>query len=113
MNPAKNTIRPLFDNIVINDPEAGRIDERSPNGEAMSGGIIVPDSAAEALKEMALKASGGSKHYIVTALAVGDSCKVIKLGDRIVITQSGVIPVKVGDVSFFCTCERNVVAVIG
>lgn len=113
MTPAKNTIRPLADRIIVNDPEADNITEKSSHGETVLDGVVIPDSAAEALRQMAQKATGNTRHYVLNALAVGEGCKLVKQGDRIVVTEMGLFRVKVGDVSFCGVGEGNVVAVVG
>lgn len=67
----KLAVTPLCDRVLITPrPEA-------PKGDRSVGGIIVPESGEKKLDP--------NPFYIGEVLAIGDECKRVKVGDRIVV----------------------------
>lgn len=106
-NPTALNIKPLADRIIVNDPKA---DANTDAANQMLGGIIIPAIARDGMAEQLR--GGDTKHFVVTALAVGEGCKLVKQGQKLVISDIGLFRVKVGELTFCGVGEANVVAVL-
>lgn len=102
-----NTIKPLGNRIIIEPPELDTKD----NEPGMLGLLHIPDGAKLGNLDKWREVIGLT--HQTTALAVGEDCKVVKPGDRIVVTDAAVFYVNVGDIRFCACTEPGVIAVVG
>lgn len=96
----KLAITPLCDRVVITPrPEA-------PKGDRHVGGIIIPESGEKKLDP--------NPFYVGEVLAIGDECKRVKVGDRIIVDGPHSFRVWVDEDAIECRMirEQNIVAVL-
>lgn len=103
-------VNPLGERIIVTDPRDEEAKaETNDHNEKIVGGIVIPTQVDDTSK---LVKSDKSPHHVVTALAVGSGCKLVKKGQRIVVTDQGLFRVNTGGVKFCGVVEGNVVAVV-
>ncbi len=100
------TIIPLGERIIIDAPPQ----EKPSNEMDVQEGIIVPDGVSLGRISKFFEAVG--KHHTTKALAVGEGCKLVKAGDRIVVTVGSIFYVNSGGIRFCASTEAGVVAVV-
>ena len=94
-------IRPLYDRVVIK-----RIEEK---GEALRGGLYIPDSAKEKPQEGEVMAVGAGKIN-----EKGDRVALdVKVGDRILFGKYSGNDIKIDDEEYMILKEDEILAKIG
>lgn len=95
-------IQPCGDRILIQPPPPK--EER----EVIKDGIIVPHSVSNATR-IGIEGS----QIVVTVLAVGEKCTVVKPGQRIAVNGPNAWECTIDDVKHHFTSEPSVIAIVG
>jgi chaperonin GroES len=104
---AKQTIQPLFDNVLVKPLEA---EEKLPSG------IILPDSAKEKPQIGQVMAVGPGKACCCDEAADEKACDcskmVVKVGDRVMYKKWGGNEVKVGGEEWTIVEQKDILAIV-
>lgn len=95
-----NSIRPLFDRVLIKREEAK---------DVVKGGIVIPDTAKEKPLEGTVEAVGEGKR---NTDGDGFIAPVVKKGDRVLIGKYSGTEVKVLDDEYVIVREDDILAVL-
>jgi chaperonin GroES len=95
-----NTIRPLFDRVLI---------KREEPRDVVKGGIVIPDTAKEKPLEGIVEAVGEGKR---NTDGDGFIAPVVKKGDRVLIGKYSGTDVKVLDDEYVIVREDDILAVL-
>lgn len=97
--PKKQPLQPLGDRILVQAPP-----REKPSDDKMVHGIIIPAASQASIAD--------TRHIVVKALAVGETCKVVKPGNYIVVQLRELFVVPLNGADHTMIFEGRVVGIV-